>query len=833
MAPLESRLLQGETSRVCKRSDVGMLPDRSCGTPHPRDCLEQHRNATCITRGSIAFAISLSALCEYLQARMFYQGDVMEYNPGSSMLTDAKACGLAEVESRNGFQRCRIDELASQINKQNRSKTFRRLHGPFGGLTALEALQLIKARGPNIIDRLPARKFKSAPTKATHDVSQATSMWFAVKRRQPVSRLPRYVVRSRGDPLIKVEANQRNADYKSGREIETTGVKPCKPTYRLIRRGKCIHGITIYPSLAMVIHPPQTTAPFESGDERCDLCSTVSKIAEMTQTSASDLTSSPLMRSISHLTPILGTYETPVQTGYKDLVPMNQQHQQEQQKQQLQQEYLKFVNSKDVTDKAICSPLADASNSTFDRGSVAAVQHHTRSDEAIPLSSLDAQGATETLQVTVPSCKTTSDGTPRQSAYKEPSDRRVHKKVRLAILVHPTATPTTCVGPKHDNAMPYHSSTTNSFRESLTNCSQSVTTFSSGSDNLMPDLDSCILDDQPTDISEVYAANGSGEGAFTKSFNNYQEGEVKTKQESKFEEENVQNTLTCITPPPCLSSISGCSSSTTSMGLLGREKGHKSESPLINENESSRMPVTVNSTFQPNATAVDRPLGDKRAHWSRRCSPTALKWAPKSVLMSKLSNISLARLSLEPPKPEVKVISPYTRTSCPEQINPLSEEVNSVKSCKRESNSLNATIEPFQTKFIVEMEVADSISALLEPTVRTLQDRDEVVVGVSYLPPSLHRIPRPLPADNHFWKRQKRAVMEESKFLKWVLKHANVSTTEMNTVVMHIAPNVLQCTKHRLPQITEVEDTTMYCTKKIHSELLHPYNIGTAGTSAP
>lgn len=171
--------------------------------------------------------------------------------------------------------------------------------------------------------------------------------------------------------------------------------------------------------------------------------------------------------------------------------------------------------------------------------------------------------------------------------------------------------------------------------------------------------------------------------------------------------------------------------------------------------------------------------------------------------------------------------------SCLEQIDSLSEEVSKLKSCERESNSLDATVKPFQTKFIVGTEDAGSLSASLEPTIRTLQHRDEVVVEVSYLPPSLHWIPRPLSPDNLFWTKRKRAVMEESKFLKWVLKRANVSTTEMNTVVMHAAPNVLQCTKYRLPQIKEVEDTTVHCTDKIHSELLHPYNIGRAGTLAP
>lgn len=126
------------------------------------------------------------------------------------------------------------------------------------------------------------------------------------------------------------------------------------------------------------------------------------------------------MRSIPHLTPTLETRGTPAQTGRKVPAPMYLQHQQEQQKKQLQKECL---------NGAVCSPLADASNSTCDRGSVDAIRPHTGSDEALPLSLVDAPGATETLQVTIPSCKTTSDVTPRQSAYKEPSDRRVHKKV--------------------------------------------------------------------------------------------------------------------------------------------------------------------------------------------------------------------------------------------------------------------------------------------------------------------------------------------------------------------------------------------------------------------
>ncbi|KAL5964287.1 hypothetical protein TSMEX_007992 [Taenia solium] len=722
--------------------------------------------------------------------------DVMEHSPSSSMPTNAKAYGLTKMELRNGFQRCRIDELASQVNKQNGSKTFRRLHGFFGKLTPLEAFQFIKARGPNIIDRLPPRTFKPAPTKATRDVSQAPSMWFAVKRRQPGHRF---------DILPQIEANQWNVDYKGGRETEITEANPCKPTYRLIRRGKCTHGITIYPSLAMVIHPPQSIAPFESGDEHCDLCGTVSKIAEMTHTSTSDLTSSPLTKSIPNPTPILETYETPARTSHKGSVPMHPLHQQEQQKQQFQQKCLNFVKSKDAANGVICPPLVDASNSTCGRGSIDAIRPHTGSNQAIPLSTVDAPGATETLQATIPSCKTTSDVTPRQSAYKEPSDRRVHKKVRLAILVHPTATPTTCAGSKRDIATPYHSSTTNSFSESLTDCIQSVTTFSSGSDNPMPDLDSCIFDDQLIDVSEAYDINGNGEGAFKKSYNGYQEG--KEKQGNDLEEEKVQNTLTHITPPSCPSLISECSSSTTSTGLLDQRKEHESEDLFLNENESPGMPVIVNSTFLPSST-VERPLGDKSAYGSPGCSNTALQWAPRSLLMSKLSNISLAQLCLQPPKSEVKVTSPYARTSHLEQIDSLSEEVSNAKSYKRESNSSDAMIEPFQTDFIVGMEGGGSLSASLEPTIRTLQDYDEVVVEVSYLPPSLHRIPDPLSPDNLFWNKRKRAVMEESEYLKWVLKRANVSMTEMNTVVMHAAPNVLQCTKHRLPQIKEAEGTT-------------------------
>lgn len=178
----------------------------------------------------------------------------------------------------------------------------------------------------------------------------------------------------------------------------------------------------------------------------------------------------------------------------------------------------------------------------------------------------------------------------------------------------------------------------------------------------MPDLDSCILDDQTTEVSKACDVNKNGERAFEESFNDYQEGEVKEKQEKELEEENVQNTLTHITPPPCLSPISECSSSTTSTGLLGQKNGRKSEGLLLNVNKWLGMPVNVNSTFQPSATTVERPLRDKSACGSRRCSPTALQWAPKSVLMSKLSNISLPRLCLEPPKPEVKVTSPSTCT---------------------------------------------------------------------------------------------------------------------------------------------------------------------------
>lgn len=134
----------------------------------------------------VHYASSLTSELNLSNAfRMIHQNGVMEHSPGSSVLTHAKTCEVTEVEPRNGFQRCRIDELASQINKQNRSKTFRRLHGPFGGLTPLEVLNLIKARDPDAIDRLPARKFKPTSTKATHDVSQSPSVWFAVKRRQP------------------------------------------------------------------------------------------------------------------------------------------------------------------------------------------------------------------------------------------------------------------------------------------------------------------------------------------------------------------------------------------------------------------------------------------------------------------------------------------------------------------------------------------------------------------------------------------------------------------------------------------------------------------------
>ncbi|VDK41492.1 unnamed protein product [Taenia asiatica] len=642
---------------------------------------------------------------------MIHQGDVMEHSPSSSMPTNAKAYGLTKVELRNGFQRCRIDELANQVNKQNGSKTFRRLHGPFSKLTPLEAFQFIKARGPNIIDRLPPRTFKPAPTKATHDVSQAPSMWFAVKRRQP--------------------------EYS-----------------RIL-----IHYIVTNYSLIFCLSLVLSTAWYFS------------------HFSASDLTSSPLTKSIPNLTPILETYETPAQTSNKGSVPMHPRHQQEQQKQQFQQKCLNFVKNKDAANGAVCPPLADASNSICGRGSIDAIRPHTGSNQAIPLSSVDAPGVTETLQATIPSCKTTSDVTPRQSAYKEPSDHRVHKKVRLAILVHPTATPPTCAGSKRDIATPYHSSTTNSFSESLTDCIQSVTTFSSGGDNPMPDLDSCILDDQPIDVSEAYDINGDGEGAFKKGYNEYQEGEVKEKQGNDLEEEKVQNTLTHITPPSCPSLISECSPSTTSTGLLDQRKEHESEDLFFNENESPGMPRVVQMYTS------NKPQFHLRSHL--------------------------------------------------EQIDSLSEEVSNAKSYKRESNSSDAMIEPFQTDFIVGMEGGGSLSASLEPTIRTLQDHDEVVVEVSYLPPSLHRIPGPLSPDHLFWNKRKRAVMEESGYLKWVLKRANVSMTEMNTVVMHAAPNVLQCTKHRLPQIREAEDTTLLYTNKIHSELMNPYDIGIAETSAP
>ncbi|VDM33073.1 unnamed protein product [Hydatigera taeniaeformis] len=764
---------------------------------------------------------------------MIQQGDVMEPSPCSSSFTEARARNLTGAEPRNAFQRCRIDELATQICKQNRVKTLRRLHEPLSGMTPFEALQFIKARGLTTIDPLPAHNFNFAPSRPTYDVS------FAIKRRQPVSRLPRYVVRSRGDPLIKsfsstytplssncppvtlqeavtnavpvkcysdtlqIGANQWNEGYKGGEGSEASAVHPCKPTYRIIRRGKCIHGITIYPSLAMVIHPPQYIAPFESGDEHCDLCETVSKIAEMTQTSSSDLTSPPL-RSISRLTPILET--KPCYKISNSTCPQSQQ-------QQGQQNVFNFEKGKDADNEATCTPIVDASNSTCDRNFADATRPHIGSDEAAPVSSVVAAGATETLQVTVPSCKTTSEVTLRQSAYKEPNEHQVHKKVRLAILIHPAATPTTCVGTKREIVTPYHSSTTNSFSESLTNCSRSVTTFSTGSDNLMPNLDSCILDDQLTDVSEIYDAAANEGGEFKKGFISYREREGKEKQEMEFDEKKIQNTLTHITPPPCLSPISECSLSTTSPGLLGQKKGQNGRNLLFKGNDSPEVNAIANSALHPNTTTIERLLGDGNAF-------TGPQGVSKNVLMPKL---------LEPPKPETKVTSSYARTSCLNPINPYSGDVSNIKLGKIEKKGLNEKIEPLQTIFAVGVEGAAS----LEPIIHTLQESDEVLVEVANISSSVHRTPRSLSPAHHLHNSQKSVPLGELKSLKWVLKRANVTTTEMNAVVMHAAPSILQCTKHRLPKMEEVDDTAVHCVDRIPSESLNSYNIGTSRTPTP
>ena len=92
---------------------------------------------------------------------------------------------------------------------------------------------------------------------------------------------------------------------------------------------------------------------------------------------------------------------------------------------------LKLANTSLTVEEPICSPLVDTSTSTENGDNTEATKGTTASDETAPLSSTVtvAPITTDALQVAPPGCKSTSDVSPRQSAYKEPNDSRVHKKV--------------------------------------------------------------------------------------------------------------------------------------------------------------------------------------------------------------------------------------------------------------------------------------------------------------------------------------------------------------------------------------------------------------------
>ena len=139
--------------------------------------------------------------------------------------------------------------------------------------------------------------------------------------------------------------------------------------------------------------------------------------------STSDSTPSPLMGTFSHFTPITEIDDSPIQTNHDSPVAAHQQK-------QMPVACLKLTKAPRTTEKPICSPLVDTSTSTDNKDHTEATKQTAASDETMPLSSVVAAFPviTDALQVTAPSCKSTSDVSPRQSAYKEPNDHRVHKK---------------------------------------------------------------------------------------------------------------------------------------------------------------------------------------------------------------------------------------------------------------------------------------------------------------------------------------------------------------------------------------------------------------------
>ncbi|VDD76821.1 unnamed protein product [Mesocestoides corti] len=749
--------------------------------PRTRDHLKGRGRATCDAHASIAPKGLLEVLPQAPMkssfedpcVRLAHYGDITEHN-SNPVTFDGASHGTTRAYS-SGASHYHIYDLERQRTRLIHKQTLSHMKATLG-MTPGDAMERIKTSLSAATSPLDRNVRRLAPKSISSGQS---------------TRLQRFVIRPREHPLVKIEAQRSEGNSLKESEsaplaADTTSQcgRSTTPIRRASNNSKVTRGVTLFPSLLKAVNPQGATERYESGDDHCTLSLTTSNISGMFQRGSQTSTCSLPRDFPSCLSTAMESGSYLGQSTPRDCTDGNYQSHVYPAANQLP-DHLDVTKTSPIEVSDMLSPAVNTNSCT---GSMLEYPHkqHAVCSKTVVVIDDTATGVGGANHVTAANGITGSDATPRQSAYKEPNGPNVHRKVHLAILVHPTATPSNY----HGTPGGYHRGVlTNSINTSTTECNLNLTSSTFASEEITADQGSSVFDDQRTDVSE-----------------DYEDETIQPPEEALVDTGPI--------PVPRLSPISECTITTRPSSPVSQNNENCDlegvdaivKSPLCASPVVVECGVTrIQSPPQPVATRVlvEKPSEDVVTE--EACtSISPVPWeAEKTSSLSEPVDSSVALQCLQGHWLPV-VISQQLFASSREEVKvePANEgSSDRIKACWVIPTIAAKTVLLNDGFFVAEV---GGHLVCEECTISPPRRPQEVSVcaegcAVAFHSPtsvfmpavSLQCAEEVSTTDRWLRKRKKRAVLgEEPTSTEWAIKHTNLSTEGLGVVLVHTVPRV-------------------------------------------